>query len=172
MLFSTALYADAKLYFGVAYANISEKFDNLNAKSSSDAIKVKVGYGIREAYAIEFSVENVKNESKIFSTKDDDKYGANIELIKAFDLDTFIYPYFKAGFGAGRMDINRELQDKLNYGSFNFELGTFIAVNEHLDFELGYGYKKISYESIDTVVAETEYKSTAGTLYIGFNTRF
>lgn len=172
ILLSSSLYGEAKIYFGLSYANVSEKFSDIEAESSSDALKVKVGYGEIDAYAIELSVDTIKSESNIFSNDDGDKYALNIELVKSFDLDTFIYPYFKAGFGAGHMNIDRLLQSKLNYGSFNFEVGTFMQINESLDFELGYNYKDISYESIEMLSEDLNFESYSTTLYFGFNTRF
>jgi hypothetical protein len=172
ILLSSSLYADAKIYLGLSYANVNEKFTDVEAESSSDALRIKLGYGEIDAYAIELSVDSMKNESNVFSNNDGDKYALNIELVKSFDLDTFIYPYFKAGFGAGYVDIERELQSRLNYGSFNFEVGTFLQINEHLDFELGYNYKTISYESINMLSEELKYESKSTTLYFGFNTRF
>jgi hypothetical protein len=168
--------ADSKVYLGVSYAQVDEKFSNLEAESSSDAIKVKAGYGDREAYAIELSIELVKNESTIFSTekKDGDKNSLNIELVKAYDLDIFVLPYLKAGFGTGVLDIQRDEQKDLSFGSFNFEVGAFVPVNDHLDFEIGYNFKNMSYENIsnESTDDDLQYKSNVYTLYIGFNTRF
>ncbi len=175
MLLCSSVYADAKLYLGLGYANINEKFDNLDVKRKSlDAGRIKIGYGIRENYAIELSIEGIKNEAKILSDRDEDRYGANIELVKSLDLDTFIYPYFKAGFGAGSMKTTRDdTEQSLSYGNFNFGLGTYIAINEHFDFELGYEYKQISYERIDLdATTKIGYKSKANVFYFGLNTRF
>jgi len=172
MLFNAFLYAESKMYFGVGYSNIMEEFDDIDAQSSSDTLEVKFGYGLREAYAIELIAYNTQNESNIFSSNDGDKLGVDIELVKAFDLNTFIYPFFKAGFGAGYMEVDREIQDKLNYGSFNFGVGSFIAISENFDFELGYKYKNISYEAIEMVSEVIEYKSASSTAYLGINARF
>lgn len=172
ILLSSSVYADSKLYLGLGYSNVNEKYDTLDAESSSKALQVKVGYGLREAYAIEVSVESLKNKSNVFSNNDGDKTSVDIEVVKSFDLGIYILPYFKAGFGAGEMKINREIQDKLNFGSFNLGAGTLIPIDEHFDFELGYRYKSISYEALDTISDRIEYKSKSNTLYIGFNARF
>lgn len=172
ILFSSSLYADAKLYLGLSYASVNEEFSNTSAESSSDGYSIKLGYGEREAYAIELCVDAIKNESSIFSNDDGSKYTLNIELVKALDLDTFIYPFFKIGFGAGHMNVDRELKSKLNYGNFNFGVGTFIAINENFDFELAYSYKDISYQSIDMLTQELNYESKSDTVYFGINTRF
>lgn len=173
LLFFTSLYSDASIYIGSSYGYINEKFDTDNdAQSSSNMAKLKIGYGDRDAYAIEFSLDYIDNTSKIFSEEDSKKYGMNIELVKAFDFNTFVNPFFKLGFGSGFLDVQRELQTKLNYGSLNLGAGVFIPVNEYFELEVGYDYKSISYESIDTIVKETRLSSNANTMYIGFNVRF
>jgi len=173
LLFFTSLYSDAKVYIGSNYGYNYEKFDDdTNAESSTEIAKIKIAYGDRESYAIEFSLDYINNQSNIFSDNDSEKYGMNVEFVKAFDFDIYVNPFFKAGFGAGFLDIDRELQKKLNYGTLNLGLGMFIPINEHFDFELGYDYKSISYESIDTIVDEVRFSSNANTIYFGFNVRF
>lgn len=142
------------------------------AQSSSNFMKIKAGYGDRDAYAIEFSIDKLKNESNIFSANDSEKIGLNVELIKAFDFNLFANPFFKAGFGAGYLKIDRATQDTLNYGSFNLGVGFFIPVNPHFDFELAYDYKYMTYEAIDTIARQISYKSNVNSAYFGFNVRF
>ncbi len=172
IILSTSIYAESKIYFGAGYSNVSEEFNDVDAESSSDAAMVKLGYGLREAYAIELSIYNIKNDSSVFSSEDGDKIGVDIELVKAFETGTVLYPFFKAGFGAGYMQVDRELEDKLNFGSFNLGVGTFIALNENFDLELGYKYKTISYESVDMISEVVNYKSESSSAYFGINARF
>lgn len=173
LLLFTALYSDSKVYVGSSYGYVNENFDgDANAQNSSNMGKLKIAYGDREAYGIEFSLDYIHNKSKIFSKKDGKKYGINVEFVKAFDFNIYVNPFFKVGFGAGFLDIQRELQTKLNYGSFNLGLGMFIPVNDNFDFEVGYDYKSISYESIDNIADKTRYSSNANTMYVGFNVRF
>ena len=173
LLLLTSLYADSKIYLGSSYGFFNEKFsDGIDAKSSSGVLKLKAGYGNREQYAIEFSVDYIDNKSNIFSTNDGMKYGLNIEFVKAFDLDIYILPFFKVGFGSGSLEIDRQFQDKLHYGSFNLSTGIFIPINEHFDFELGYDYKYLSYEGIDTIAKQISYDSNVNTAYFGFNIRY
>jgi len=178
LLLINTLFAEAKLYLGSNYGNFEEKFTNdIDATSSSQIAKVKLGYGVREAYAIELSLEYIENKSKIFSSDnevdtDGDKYGVNVDLIKAFDLDIFVLPYLKAGFGSGWFDIQRELQNRLFYSSFNLGTGIFIPIGKNFDFELGYEYKYVSYESVDTIANKLNYTSNINEVYFGFNVRF
>ncbi|NPA59261.1 MAG: porin family protein, partial [Epsilonproteobacteria bacterium] len=138
----TSIYADAKLYTGLNVGYFNESFgDDLDAQNSSIQTSLKVGYGEQKAYAIEFSFDWVKNDSKIFSNKDGDKYSINVELVKAFNLHKYINPFFKVGIGGGRMTIDRVIQSKVNFGSFNLGTGIFIPINETFDIEIGYSYK-------------------------------
>ncbi len=172
LLLFTSLYSDAKMYVGINYGNAIEKFTNLDAKSSGETITAKIGYGDIKAYAIELSVDRIKNESNIFSNSDGNRYSLNVELIKSFDFNTFLNPFFKLGFGTGGLKIDREIQDNLKYGSYNLGVGTFIPITNYIDLEIGYNYRYVSYEKIDIVVHATSYKSHLNTLYSGINIRF
>jgi len=160
---------------GVGYMN--EAFsDNASTTNTAEMAKFKIGYGDREAYAVEFSFDYLKNDENVFSStgNDGDKFGMNVELVKAFDWDIMINPYFKTGFGAGYFDINRAEQSSMNYGSFNLGLGFFLPINEHLDFELGYDYKYVSYEKLtdanDNIIKDVD--SHLNGVYVGVNVRF
>ncbi len=173
LLLVSSLYSDAKLYFGLNYGSINEEFKNdLDAQSSSQMISFKGGYGDINAYAIDLSIDIVDNKSSIFSKTDGKKYALNLEFVKAFDFDTFMNPFFSAGFGSGQLKITNTLQDSLSYGSLNVGVGTFIPINEYFDLEIGYKYKYLSYERVDTIVEKVSYKSHTNTIYSGFNLRF
>ena len=169
----TSIYADAKLYTGLNVGYFNESFgDDLNAENSTIQSSFKVGYGNQKAYAIELSIDWVKNDSKIFSNKDGDKYAINIDLVKAFDLYKYLNPFFKVGIGGGRMTIDRKLQNKVNFGSFNLGAGVFIPLNDTFDIEVGYSYKYLTYEKIDRAISSISYKSHVNVIYTGFNVRF
>ena len=178
LLLMSSLFAEAKVYFGANYGTFEEEFlTNTEASSSTNIATIKAGYGVREAYAVEISLEYIDNQSKIFSSDsnvdvDGTKYGMNVNLLKAFDLDIYLLPYMKMGFGAGFFDINRVLQNRLFYSSFNLGTGIFIPINENLDFEIGYEYKYTSYESVDIIAKQINHKSNANIAYFGFNVRF
>ncbi len=173
LLLLTSLYSDAKIYMGMNAGYFNENFlDNLDAKNSTVMTSFKVGYGVREAYAIEFSVDWVENKSKIFSENDGDKYGINVEVIKGFNLHRYINPFFKAGFGSGNLQIDRELQNRLSFGSFNIGAGLFIPLNHNFDIEIGYNYRYMTYEKVDRAIDDFSYESHANILYTGFNVRF
>jgi len=172
------LYSDAKIYMGVGGGVYNETLDDTASSSiSANMARIKVGYGIREAYAIEFSVDYVDNSEKLLDVNgtvaDGPRYALNVELIKAFDFDIYINPFIKAGFGMGYTETTVDgAEDSLSYGSFNLGLGTYIPINEHLDIELGYDYKYISYQRIKQSSEENALKSMAHTGYIGVNIRY
>lgn len=185
----TSLFADAKMYIGANYGSYNETFfSGADTTTLTDTIKTKIGYGVRDSYAFEFSLEYTKNKESIFSeagSNDKDKIGINIELLKAFDFDIYINPFFKAGFGVGKLDIeqqgtdiygNIKEVDSLSFGSFNLGVGTFIPINEHFDIEIGYEYKYLAYENFDTTTTSENrgpmFESHVSVGYIGFNIRF
>ncbi len=176
LLLISSLYSESQVYFGASYGFFDEKFnEGIEAESSTQAVKVKAGYGVRSAYAVEFSLEYIDNKSKIFSSSDEldgKKYGMNIELLKAFDFNIYIFPFIKAGFGGGFLKIDRVLQDELFYGSYNLGTGFFIPINKTFDIELGLDYKYNTYKSIDTVAKKIMYRSNVNNAYIGFNIRY
>lgn len=177
LLFTISLYSDAKSYLGLNYGQINEKFSTMDAKASSEFLNLKVGYGLRETYAVEFNLEYAKNKSKVFSSDpnvsyDGDRYSVNIELVKAFDLDIYVLPFIKAGFGAGYLKVDRTLDNRLSFGSFNIGTGFFIPISDNFDFEIAYKYKTYSYEALDLISTNIVHKSNSDSAHFGFNIRY
>lgn len=194
LLTLSSLYAaDAKIYMGLAYGlygeNMSRQGYNDNNNSTPDlstkeisnisnSAIFKLGYGVREAYSIEFSLEYIANNSEIFEGGDAAKYGLNVDFIKAFDFDIYVLPYAKVGIGAGVLDTNVTESGKLSFGSFNAGLGMYIPISEHFDFDIGYQYRYVSYEKYRDQPSDNNApqipieKSHTNMLYFGINTRF
>ncbi len=177
LLLYASIHADSQPYIGLGYGISNENFTAIEAVSSSPVAILKAGYGDIKSYAVEFSLEYTMNQSKIFSSStssanDSNKLGFNVNLLKSFDFDIYILPFVKIGFGTGYLKINRALQKHLTYGSFNATLGTYVPLNNDIDLELGYEYRHLSYEKIDTVVEKTSYDSNLHMAYIGLNYRF
>ncbi len=172
LLLFTSLYSDAKTYIGMNYGVFNENFSNLEAETSASTISLKVGYGDIKAYAIELSLDRVENRSNIFSKNDGNKYALNIELIKAFDFNIFANPFFKIGFGTGKLNIARKVQDNIYSGSFNLGFGSFIPITKSIDLELGYNYRYITYQKLDNISSKISYKSNVNVIYSGLNIRF
>ncbi|WP_457747401.1 outer membrane protein [Sulfurimonas sp.] len=173
-LLITSLYSDGTIYIGTSAGYYSENFSNLDAKSSSNMGTVKIGYGDMKAYAVEFSVDYLINDSNIFSSEgvDGNKKGFNLELVKAYNFNKYFYPYIKAGFGSGYMSIKRSIQSKLSYGSFNLGAGIFVPIINHIDLEFSYLYKDVSYEGVDLIASKKSYKSKINSASLGINIRF
>ncbi len=162
---------------GMSAGAFNESFNEIEASNSSAMATLKIGYGDIKAYAVEFSIDYAYNRSKIFSTssdvtRDGNKYGFNVSLLKSFDWDIYMLPFVRVGFGTGFLDIDRELQKSLSYGSFQLALGTFLPISNNFDLELGYEMRGTSYEAINTIVTKTSYGSMSNIAYIGINYRF
>lgn len=170
---SSVLLADAGIYIGTGYAYNSETLSTTNKTISNNAARIKIGYGDIKAYAIELSFDYIDNNKFYFAQNDGEKYGFNIELLKAFDFGIFFNPFLKAGFGGGYMKTAADLHNqKLSYGSFNFGVGAFIPLSKHFDLEIAYEYKNLSYEKLDITSSLTNPKSDLNIAYCGFNYRF
>ena len=172
LLLASSLFAEAKVYLGSSVGYFSETFDETDESYGANMLRFKAGYGDRTAYAIEFSVDVVDKDKNIFSQNDKERYGLNVELVKAFDFGIYVNPFFKAGFGAGFLETSSTTQSTIHYGSFNLGAGMFIPMGEHFDIELGYSYKGISYEREENIAQSQAPSSSVSIGYIGFNARF
>ena len=173
-MMSSLLVAQSKIYFGTGYAYNSEtiSYSGTNRTITNNAARVKVGYGDRAAYAVEFSLDYVDNNKEIFAPNDGKKYGFNVELLKAFDFGIYVNPFFKAGFGAGYLDTTADQHNgSLTYGTFNLGTGIFIPMGEHFDIEMAYEYKGVSYQKLDSNLSNSP-SSSLHIGYIGVNFRF
>lgn len=166
---SSALFAEAKIYVGAGVGFLHEKLDNSDAKTYNHG-KLKVGYGDIGAYAVEVSFDYTQKDNKTSTYNVSDSYGINIELLKAFNFDTFFNPYLKAGFGFGYYKSDEADANSMHYGNFIFGTGVFIPFSEHYDLQLGYEYKTISYEKAKD--EQNNISSNAHIGYVGINVRF
>ena len=165
----SSLYADAKFYTGVAYGLLNEKFSNETAKANEVSVaKIKVGYGDIAAYAVEFSLDFSETDSDFLSAETAKRYDFNIDLIKAFDYDIYVNPFFKVGVGTGFLDTTDN--GKLSFGSFKVGAGTFVPITDSVDIEVGYEYKYLSYEKATNLHISEQ--SHVNILYLGANFRF
>jgi len=171
-LLTVSLFGDAKIYMGLGYSLYNESYTHAAATipdTTDNALKLKIGYGIRESYAVEFSLDYIEHAS--FSETPaigQAKYGFNIALIKAFDWGIYVNPYLKAGFGAGLLDA----QQALSYGSFDLGAGFYIPINTTFDIEVAYDYQHLSYQKVDNQALTEKNESNVNTSYIGVNVRF
>jgi len=174
LLIISSLYAtssESKPYVGVSIGYLNENFSESGYDSfSTQVATLKIGYGLINSYAVEFLFDYIPQNENIFSASDKDRYGINLAIMKAFDFDTFAYPFFKAGFGAGYLDISDTNNNSLSYSSYNLGFGCFIPFKEHLDIEVGYRYRFTSYEKISESSKSTNSHINIG--YVGINMRF
>lgn len=163
---TTLLSAESQIYTGIGYGYFNtstEEAGSLKEESiSANLARFKIGYGSREAYAIEFSLDYIDASPK--------RYAFDVSLIKAFDFDIYVNPFAKIGFGAGALDNSDNDKTSLRYGSFNLGGGLYVPLGEHSDIELSYEYKNISYQTEEGAVSNAT--GHTNTLYIGFNIRY
>ncbi len=166
---------DAKFYMGVGggiqYETFTKEYSD--AQNTPYFGSLKFGYGDIRAYSVEFVLNYIDNKSNIFSPNDQARYGMDVMLLKAFDLTHYLYPYFRAGFGAGEMKVQRLLEDKIAYSSFNIGAGVFIPLAKSgFDLELNYEYRFTSYQSVDLIADKLKLQSHINQFYLGINYRF
>ncbi|MBA1432730.1 MAG: outer membrane beta-barrel protein [Epsilonproteobacteria bacterium] len=174
LLISSLLLAQSKIYLGTGYGYNQEdiSYNGSQLSVNNNAARVKIGYGDREAYAVELSFDYVDNNKEIFGPDDGQKYGFNVELLKAFDFGIYVNPFFKAGFGAGYLNTPEDVTNgSLTYGTFNLGTGLFIPINEHFDIEVAYEFKNVSYQKLGTNLTYSP-SSTLHIGYVGVNFRF
>lgn len=171
-LLLTSLYSDAKLYMGAGYSGYAESLNDGDLTNSSSAYKIKAGYGIRESFAVEFSLDYIDN-TVTNEIPWSAKYGFNVELIKAFDFGIYVNPFLKAGFGAGILDNRSNDSMSKTYGSFNLGGGMYIPLSESYDIEVSYSYNNLSYEKNEADKLQSfNQTSHVNIVYIGINSRF
>jgi len=174
LLISVLLFAQSKIYLGTGYAYNAENisYNDSSLSVNNNAARIKIGYGNRKSYAIELSFDYVDNNKEIFGPDDGQKYGFNVEVLKAFDFDIYVNPFVKAGFGAGYLKTPEDVTNgSLTYGTFNLGTGFFIPLNKHFDIEVAYEFKNVSYQKLDNNLTYSP-SSTLHIGYVGVNYRF
>lgn len=173
LILSSVLLAEAQFYIGTGYMYINESLSSSSStKINNNGAKIKFGYGEQKAYAVEFSINYIDNNSALLSTTDKEKYGFDVELMKAWDFDIYALPFIRVGFGAGQMSSTaRTGKNSISYGSFNGSIGTLLPLSESFELEIAYEYKNISYQKTDTTLSGYP-KSHQNSIYTGINYRF
>ena len=154
---------------GVQYEKFTDKEGTKNTPSFG---VLKFGYGDRRAYGVELVLDYIDNKSNIFSNDDKRRLGADIMFIKAYNLTKYFYPLFRAGIGAGEMHVDRKLESKIAYSSYNLGAGAYIPLGEHFEIEATYEYRYTSYQSVDLVADKLKLQSHINQIYFGVNYRF
>ena len=155
-------------YFTVSNPGIPAR----DEKRMFNAVQIKVGYGDIKAYAVEMDIGYGRYDKNIFSAEDTDYIYADIALLKAFDFGFGAYPFLKAGFGTGELEIRRSLVHSISAGDFFAGGGVYVPLAWGLDVEASVVYRDKSWEDIDMIGAQTETASYIVEPYIGLNYRF
>ena len=165
---------DVKFYMGVGGGIQSETISNegYDASNAPSYGAIKFGYGDIRAYAVELVLNYIDNKSNIFSPNDQVRYGADVMFLKSFRFTKLLYPYIRAGMGAGEMKVERVLENKAAYSSYNIGLGVFLPLTRHIDLETAYEYRYASYQSIDLIADKLNLTSHINQIYFGINYRF
>ena len=173
------LQADATVHFGLGGIVGSESFSVKNpgeGEQTTSAIlqgvQFKAGYGDIRGYAVELDVGYGRYDKNIFSDKDTDYIYFDISLIKAFDFDIGVYPFFKLGFGTGELEVRRTVTKSLSSGSFFGGVGIYLPVGYGFDLEASAIYRDKSWEGLDMVGTEVKTSSNLIEPYVGVNYRF
>ena len=164
----TLAQGDAKLYMGtgLGYANVKASPANSSQEEtfSEDLVRLKFGYGDREAYGVEFSLDYINSDPK--------KYAFNVSLIKAFDWNIYVNPFVKTGFGGGVLDNRDNENQSLTYGNFHAGAGVYVPLSEYFELELAYEYKNRSYQRKDEVSTTESRSAHINYGYLGINFRY
>ncbi len=178
LLSFSALFARTNVYVGLGLSRVHETLQPYltyvpqKRETINTELSMKIGYGHRDGYAAELSLDYLQNHSQFYAPGDAQKLGFNISLLKAYDFGIYVNPFLKAGFGAGSLKTNADTtNNSLTYGNFHLGGGFFIPLSSQMDVELSYQYQYISYEKVDLENAANP-KSHLNGLYAGFNIRF
>jgi len=173
------LFSEATVNFGAGAVSTTEYFTLTDADGSSQdtkaifsAVKLKAGYGDIRAYAIEIGLGFGGYDKNIFSDQDAQMIYLDVAFVKAFDVGWSIYPFFKVGFGAGDLAIDRTLQNSLGNSALFAGGGVFVDIGVDFDLEFALLFQNRSWESIDYVGSKERSSSRSVEPYIGVNYRF
>lgn len=179
VLAAAALQAAPGVYLGLGGVSTTEYFTVKNPGTASredkamlQAVQVKAGYGDITAYAVELDFGYGYYDKNIFSVDDSYYIYADLSLIKAFDFDIGVYPFFKLGFGTGELEIRRSTADSVSSGNFFGGIGFYWPLAWGFDLEASAVYRAKSWEDLWMVGAVTESSSHTVEPYVGFNYRF
>lgn len=168
-----------ELYVGLGGTYVSEAFRVENPGVSPrekdvnfQGLFIKGGYGDIDAYAVEIALGYGRYDKNIFSEKDSDYLSIDFSLIKAFDFGIGVYPYGKVGFGAGELEVKRELHRSRSSGSFFAGGGLYLPLGSGIDAELAVLYRDRSWEDVEMIGAQTQTRSLRFEPYFGLNYRF
>lgn len=167
-------FAEPQVFLGFGGGSVTEQFssESLNKIVNGVHGKVIAGYGDRTAYLVQIGLSYIQYDANIFSQNDGYNLYLDVDLIKAFDFGIGVYPFAKAGFGAGKMKVDRTIQSELGNGDFHLGGGVYIALGKHADLEFSFVSRGKNWERVNLIANEEEAKSASIEPYFGINFRY
>jgi hypothetical protein len=116
-----------------------------------DQTRLIIGYQFRSQKRVQLSFTSIDLETK--SSGGETEYsGVDIDWHFPFLKDATVQPYLGVGFGLYEYEDTGELfynNGDLEGVAFNVMAGLLIPVNEHIEFEVAYQVKVISWQTIE-----------------------
>jgi len=171
---TTLVWAEPQVFLGFGGGSTAEKFssESINKTVTGYHGKVTAGYGDRKAYLVQIGLSYIQYDQNIFSSNDGYNLYLDIDLIKAFDFGIGFYPFVKAGFGAGKMKVDRSVQSELGNGDFHLGGGVYVPLGKYVDLEISFVSKGKNWERVNLLATDEEVKSAAIEPYFGINFRY
>jgi len=182
LLASGLMAADSGLYVGAEYGAAKNSttidFDGGSIDGDNDYkdVKLKIGGGTDGGFKYQGTVSFISFDEYVFSDKSKKTTEFGFDLIKEFEVTPSVYPFIKAGFGVGSMDVEGYTEDSILGVSFNIGAGISYKVIDHLYLLAGVDYVARKWQDIEyydgssTVTLST--KDSAFKPYVGVNYRF
>lgn len=188
MITSGLMAADSGSYIGVEYGAANNTVNRSGALVSSVSvennykdIKVKVGGGTDGGWKSQGTMSLISYDKAIFDATNKDLMEFGFDIIKEFEVTSSVYPFIKAGFGAGSMSVEGYTKDSIVAVSFNVGAGISYKVVDHLYLLAGVDYVGRKWQDVEQQYYVSRYIQGTTTVktsdsaikpYIGMNYRF
>lgn len=185
LIASGLMAADSGVYLGVEYGvaknSTTQDFDNGSATTSYEDdnnykdIKVKIGGGRDGGVKFQGSLSFITFDEYVFSYASKETIELGFDIIKEFEVTPSVYPYIKAGFGVGFMDVEGYSEDSIAGVSFKIGAGVSFKVVDHLYLLAGIDYVGRKWQDIEYQTTTTTTISTTDSgikPYVGVNFLF
>lgn len=181
-MLSSAVIADG-IYVGVEYgmgSNETEhEIDGFGASTydnNYDDIKFKLGAGSDGGFKGQVTLSLISFDETVFDDENSDLIEIGFDVIKEFEVTSSVYPFLKAGFGYGMMDVEGYTEDSIYEVYFNVGAGVSYKATDNLYLIGGVDYVGRKWQDIEysswystTTVGTTD---SAFKPYVGLNYKF
>jgi len=175
-IISSAVIAD--VYVGIDYgfaSNETEIEDGSNSfkgDNNYNDLKLKVGYGKDGDFKGQMSLSFISFDEKVFDDENSDLMELGFDVIKEFEATKQFYPFLKAGFGFGYMDVEGYEDDSIYEVSFNVGAGISYKAIENFYIVGGIDYIGRKWQDIDYGRGTISTTDSGFKPYIGLNYKF